>query len=267
MGTPTITGTTLAGSLDLPLLVCGPSLGTSVRALWSTTADLLGGELHVVGWDLPGHGDNRAPVDDEFTMASLADGVLAYVDSVQAERGDAGSPVLYAGDSVGGAVGQQLLLDHPGRLRGAVLACTSARFGDEASWRDRAALVRTSGADVMVEGSVQRWFAPGFVDAHPAIAEELLQSLRDADRHGYAAVCGALATFDVLDELARIEVPVIALAGAHDVAAPVAAMRAVADGVASGRLVVLDDVGHLAPAEAPEETAQVVRDLVAAVAG
>ena len=39
------------------LLVVGPSLGTSVGALWSGCARLLGDRLEVVGWDLPGHGD------------------------------------------------------------------------------------------------------------------------------------------------------------------------------------------------------------------
>lgn len=262
MPTPTITGTRLAGSSDLPLLVCGPSLGTSAGALWSTTATLLGGEFDVVGWDLPGHGDNREPLAGDFDMSELADGVLAYVDGVQGEQGRSGEPFLYAGDSVGGAVGQQLLLDHPGRLRAAVLACTSPRFGDEASWRERAALVLDSGTSVMVEGSIQRWFGPGFVDREPVIADALLQSLRSADRAGYAAVCGALSTFDVRADLHRIEPPVVALAGAHDVAAPVAAMTALAQGVRHGSLVVLERVGHLAPAEAPRETAQVIRDAV-----
>ncbi|HEX2175281.1 MAG TPA: 4-carboxymuconolactone decarboxylase [Nocardioidaceae bacterium] len=260
MTIPGITGVRLGGSADLPLLVCGPSLGTSATALWSSAAALLADHFQVVAWDLPGHGHNRAEVTDAFTMAELAEGVLSFVEGVLSERGERDGSWFYAGDSVGGAVGQHLLLDHPGRLGAAVLVCTAARFGDEAMWRERAELVRASGTSAMVEGSAQRWFGPGFIDEEPDVAATLLQSLRDADRAGYAAVCDALAAFDMRDELSRIDVPVFAVAGAYDVAAPVAAMAELAHGVADGRLIVLDRVGHLAPAEAPADTARVIRE-------
>jgi 3-oxoadipate enol-lactonase/4-carboxymuconolactone decarboxylase len=258
---PTITGTRLGGALDLPLLVCGPSLGTSAAALWSTVATLLSGDFHVVAWDLPGHGTNRAVPSDELTMAALASGVLSFVDGVLTERGHEGDSFVYAGDSVGGAVGLQLLLDHPGRVRAAALVCTAARLGDETMWRERADLVTGSGTEVLVDASPARWFGPGFVEEQPERAGGLLRALREADRFGYAAVCGALATFDVRDRLGEITAPVVAVAGAYDVPAPVAAMAEVAHGVVDGRLVVLDRVAHQAPVEAPAETARAIRDV------
>jgi 3-oxoadipate enol-lactonase/4-carboxymuconolactone decarboxylase len=258
---PTITGNELGGSTDLPLLVCGPSLGTSASALWSTVATLLADDFHVVAWDLPGHGTNRTVPSDALTMAELASGVLSFVDGVLTEQGHDGDSFVYAGDSVGGAVGLQLLLDHPERVRAAALVCTGARLGDEAMWRERAALVTRSGTQVLVDASATRWFRPGFVNEQPDLAAGLLQALREVDRFGYAAVCGALSTFDVRDRLGEITAPVVAVAGAYDVAAPVAAMAEVADGVADGRLVVLDRVAHQAPVEAPVETARAIRDV------
>ncbi len=71
-------------------------------------------------------------------------------------------------------------------------------------------------------------------------------------------VCEALAGFDVRERLAEITAPVLAIAGAHDQVAPVEGMRLVADGVKDGRLVVLDDAAHLAPAEAPQEVARLL---------
>jgi len=259
--TPTITGIPLGGASDLPLLVCGPSLGTSAKALWSPVAPLLADDFHVVAWDLPGHGTNRSVPADAFTMAELASSVLSFVDGVLTERGHDGDPFIYAGDSVGGAVGLHLLLDHPERVRAAALVCTGARLGDEAMWRERADLVTRSGTEVLVDASATRWFRPGFIDEQPDLAAGLLQALRDADRFGYAAVCGALATFDVRDRLGEVTAPVVAVAGAYDVAAPVAAMAEIAHGVADGRLVVLDRVAHQAPVEAPLETARAIRDV------
>lgn len=261
MTVPAITGVQLGGSAELPLLVCGPSLGTSATALWSTAAELLGGEFHVVAWDLPGHGYNTAAPEGSFTMGELADAVLAFVDGVLGERGEPAGSFLYAGDSVGGAVGQQLLLDHPERVRAAVIACSVPRFADTAMWHDRAEKVRTSGTPIMVEGSARRWFGPGFLERQPSAVAALLHSLQEADRFGYAAVCDALADFDIRSELHRISAPVTAIAGAYDESAPVARMATLAHGVADGRLIVLDRVGHQAPVEAPEEIARAIREI------
>lgn len=261
MSTPHLTGVELAGSPDLPLLVCGPSLGTSATALWSSVAALLAADFHVVAWDLPGHGVNRSVPPEDPTMGDLAAGVLAFTDGVLAERGDAGASFVYAGDSVGGAVGLQLLLDAPERVRAAAVVCSAARLGDEAMWRERADLVRRSGTPVMVEGSARRWFRPGFIEEQPELSAGLLHALQDADRYGYASVCGALATFDVRHRLGDIAAPVVAVAGAYDIAAPVAGMAEVAHGVADGRLVVLDRVAHQAPVEAPAETAAAIREV------
>jgi len=166
MTSPHISGVELGGDPSLPLLVVGPSLGTSVHALWGEAATELSGTFHVVGWDLPGHG-HGPPASEAFTMTHLAAGLLALVDEVLEVRGEPAGSFAYAGVSAAGAVGLQVLLDHPGRISAATLLCTGARIGTPASWAERAALVRESGTAAVVEGSAQRWFAPGFIERRP----------------------------------------------------------------------------------------------------
>ena len=60
--------------------------------------------------------------------------------------------------------------------------------------------------------------------------------------------------FDVTERLAEIANPVLAIAGAEDIATPPESLARIASGVKDGRLVVLDGVGHLAPAEAPNQS-------------
>ncbi len=263
MSIPTISGVQLSEPGAGPLLVLGPSLGTSATTLWSPAAALLAEHFHVIGWDLPGHGRTTV-VGDVFTLGELAAGVLALVEAVLAERGEPGGTFGYAGDSVGGAVGLQLLLDHPERVSGAVLLCSGAKIGEADGWRERAATVRASGTPVMVTGSAERWFGPGFLAAHADVATDLLSNLQHADREGYAQVCEALADFDVRARLAEITAPVLAVAGAEDVATPPALLAEIADGVAHGRLVVLDGVAHLAPAEAPADVARLIGEHLSA---
>jgi len=243
-----ITGTLLADAPGRPVLVVGPSLGTSVETLWSRCVALLGGRFHVIGWDLPGHGRSTPPVA-AFTIADVAVAVRALTGP---------TPFRYAGDSIGGAVGLQLLLDAPEQVTGAVLLCTGAKIGEAAGWHDRAATVRASGTAAVLEGSAQRWFAPGFLQREPAVASALLHALRDADAEGYALTCEALAAFDVRGRLGEIGPPVLAVAGAHDVATPPANLAEIAAGVRNGRLAVLPDVAHLAPAERPDTVAELL---------
>jgi 3-oxoadipate enol-lactonase / 4-carboxymuconolactone decarboxylase len=244
----------------LPLLVLGPSLGTSAATLWGDCAVHLTDHFDVLAWDLPGHGRNSSVPEEQWSMADLAAGVLSTVDEVLAERGEPGGTFGYAGDSVGGAVGIQLLVDAPDRVSAAVLLCTGAQIGTAESWAERIDLVGSAGTPALVTASAQRWFGPGFLDREPARGSALLHALQEVDDAGYAQVCGALAAFDLRDRLGEIDAPVLAVAGSADAATPPDKLREVADGVRHGRFVELDGVAHLAPAEAPEEVARLLRE-------
>lgn len=234
-----------------PLLVLGPSLGTSVHALWSACVGGLADRFHLVGWDLPGHGASPPVTAGSTDFADLAAALLDLVDTVQEDRGETAGPFAYAGDSAGGAVGLQLLVDAPERIRAAVVLCSSAAFGAMPGWSDRAAAARSSGTSSLVELSVERWFADGFVDREPQRVSALLHSLRESDDESYAQVCEALSGFDVRDRLREVTAPVLAVAGSEDVATPPAQLEEIAAGIPGTRLVILDGVAHLPPAEAP----------------
>jgi 3-oxoadipate enol-lactonase / 4-carboxymuconolactone decarboxylase len=250
MTVPFLVGTDFGGPQDADLLLLGPSVGTSASTLWGAAAERLAERVHVVGWDLPGHG--RSPAGP-FRMPDLAAGVLALADDIAP-----GAAFHYAGDSIGGAVGLQLLLDAPERLLSASLLCTGAAIGRPQDWAARAATVRTSGTDAVVELATRRWFGTGFIDRRPDVVAELLDALRGADDESYAQACEALADFDVTGRLAEITTPVLAIGGTEDVPTPPESLARIASGVKDGRLVVLDGVGHLAPAEAPDRIANLI---------
>jgi 3-oxoadipate enol-lactonase len=254
-----LTGPDVGEARDL--VVLGPSLGTSVRALWSTCAAAFGPGYRVVGWDLPGHGVS-APCSTAFTVPDLVGAVLAATRAMRSEL-DEGARLLYAGVSLGGAVGLQLAVSQADEVDRVAVLCSGAKIGDAADWLERADLVRRAGTPVMVEASATRWFAPGFIDRDPATSTALLRSLQNADRFSYARCCEALAGFDVRAELGGIRAPVLALAGSEDAVAPPTLAEAIAAGVPDGSWAVVPGVAHLAPAEAPVGVAGLLRDFFA----
>lgn len=274
MSIPTLTAVALGENLrDVPdapahrprrpLLLLGPSLGTAVTLLWASAAEELACDCEPVGWELPGHGRGAADAG-EHSLAELAEAVAELAARLQRERGlPEDAPFLYAGVSVGGAVGLELALAHPERVAVLAALCTGAKIGTEQAWLERAEFVAASGTPSQVIRSTRTWFADGFLAAQPVAATELMHSLQEADRHSYAQLCRALSRHDLRERLAEIRVPVLAVAGAEDPATPPACLREIADGVPDGRLVVIEDAAHLACAEKPREVAEALGEFFA----
>jgi pimeloyl-ACP methyl ester carboxylesterase len=239
-----LTATPLTGpSSAAGVLIVGPSLGTSVEALWTRCSAML--PFEVVGWDLPGHG-RSGPAAKAFSVPVLADAVRRLAQAVAGGR-----DTWYGGVSLGGAVGLELALD-PGPFGAVAMVASAPKIGDAESWRERADLVRREGTEVMMAGSAERWFAPGFTAREPAIAGALLTSLSKTDRESYALACEALASFDLRDRLGARKVPLLIAAGQHDpVVSPEQARSVAADAFA-----VIPGCGHLPPAEAPAAVAE-----------
>jgi 3-oxoadipate enol-lactonase len=244
MTAPALAFRELGGALGLPTLVLGPSLGTST-ILWEAAAPVLCERYRLLAWDLPGHGSAPA-AEQSFTVADLADAVAASIDG----------PFFYAGVSLGGATGLELLLRHREQVRAAAIIASGARIGDPAAWLARAVTVRAESTSSIIVPSAQRWFAPGSVAAHPELTGRLLHALQNADDESYALCCEALATYDVRSRLAEISTPVLALQGREDAVTPVEKAVEIARGVARGEIAVIDDAAHLPPAEQPVATAE-----------
>lgn len=251
-----------------PVLLLGPALGTALVPLWGGVARELEGRFRIIGWELPGHGGAPAGSED-FSIEELAQGVLAAVDAV--EELPAESPFWYAGCSVGGAVGLQLLVDAPQRVRGAVITASAPQLGDPEQWRERAALVEAAGTPTQVIGSAQRWLTQDFIERDAAagtgITTGLLHALQSADRHGYAQVCRAIAAFDLTGRLGEIVAPVIAVAGEQDPSVEPQAVRDWAQQVPGARFELIEQAAHMIPAQQPAALAGLIKELAAQTPG
>ncbi|MEU6484936.1 4-carboxymuconolactone decarboxylase [Streptomyces sp. NPDC046887] len=230
------------GPDDAPVLVLGPSLGTTWH-MWDRQIPELTRQWRVVRFDLPGHGG--APAAPAPSVGELADRLLATLDELGVQR------FGYAGCSIGGAIGADLALRAPHRLAALVLVAASPRFGTADEFRQRGAIVRANGLEPMARSAPERWFTPGFAAAQPAIVEWAVQMVRTTDPGCYSAACEALAAFDVRAELGRIGVPTLVLVGSDDRVTGPAEARTLVAGIPDARLAVVPGASHLAPVEQP----------------
>ncbi|MFD5751572.1 alpha/beta fold hydrolase [Streptomyces sp. NPDC127033] len=232
----------VAGPVDAPPLILGPSLGTS-GAVWEPQMSFLVRGFRVLRFDLPGHGGSTsdvlpAPEPGRTTIRDLASLVLALADQHGWDR------FHYAGISLGGAIGAQLAISHPGRVASLALVCSSAHFGAAEPWYRRAEMVRDKGTVALLETSPSRWFGSVGYAATP-FGRRLLGNLADTDPVGYAACCDALAGYDLRPQLSVISAPTLVVGGTIDAATPLEHAQELADGIPDAVLKTIA-CGHLA---------------------
>ncbi|MDH6515552.1 3-oxoadipate enol-lactonase/4-carboxymuconolactone decarboxylase [Streptomyces sp. SAI-135] len=230
------------GPEDAPVLILGPSLGTTWH-MWDRQVPELVKQWRVFRFDLPGHGG--APAYPAGSVGDLADRLLATLDRFGVQR------FGYTGCALGGAVGMELALRHPERLASLALIAASPRFGTADEFRQRGVIVRTNGLDPIARTSPDRWFTSGFAAAQPAITEWAVQMVRTTDPGCYIAACEALAAFDVRADLASVGVPTLVLVGSDDQVTGPAEARTLVAGIPDARLAVVPGASHLVPVEQP----------------
>ena len=207
-------------------------------------------------------GDVAVPV---FARIDLDDSVEEMAESALAGLPDT---FFVCGHSLGGIVALEILRRHPNRVRGAVLANTSARAASAeqqdawARWRDAVAAgkfdtVATDLARANLPAS--RRGDAGLV----AVNEQMARAV------GGAGLCRQLQAQATRPEsrggLGTIRAPVVVVSGDEDEVCPPELQRELADCFPAAELVTVAGAGHMLPLENPQSLAEVVRRLVARV--
>jgi len=246
------------GSGDPVLLING--LGADHRAWHLQTADLER-SFRVIVFDNPGVGQTTGHWD-RYTTELFADVAVALVRSLGVERAHV------VGASMGGLIGQQVVVRHPQLVRSLVLHCPWWRADPYTtalirSWQSYA---RAAG---MVELGRQIWlwvFTPRFFEERPdwfAMLEE------EAQKPGQSvdAFCDqaeACVRHRALEAIADVEVPALITVGECDILTPPAHARAIHERLRDSTLHVWPEMGHAPFWEIPDEFNRVNREFLEA---
>lgn len=248
----------LLGDSDKPLLILAHALGMTQGA-WDDTLPALLSKFRILTWDLPGHGGSAAWPDASAQIRpdDLAAEALALADLAGAQT------FHFAGTSIGGVVGQQLLADHEQRLISAVLTNTSAVIGTPDGWAARSADVLEQGLGSMSAAIVPRWFSPESCRQQPALAEGWAVIMSRGDDRSYALLCDMLGTCDFSNTLQQLSTPLLLVGGSDDVATPPALLETLAQLSGAAAPLILEQVGHVPSVECPEQLSQILIDYLA----
>jgi 3-oxoadipate enol-lactonase len=236
----------LTGQQEAPMVMLSHSLASSM-VMWNPQLDSLESHFQVLRYDMRGHGDSDAP-DGAYTLELLAEDAVALLDALGIDI------VHFVGLSIGGMIGQGLALNHGDRLKSLALCDTSAIMPDEAQpiLQERIAVARASGMADQVDGTLERWFTPQYLQENPPEVEMIRQQIAATPLAGYLGCSEALGGLNYLERLSEIKLATLIMVGEEDPGTPVAASEAIQERIAGSQLVILPSARHLSNIEQAE---------------
>jgi pimeloyl-ACP methyl ester carboxylesterase len=220
----------------------------------------------VIVFDNPGIGQTTGP-DGPFTtsrMAAVASGLLEALDT---------GPAHVVGVSMGGAIAQELALEHASSVRSALLHCTWGRADPflVALFRSWQTITRDTPDIVDRYRAFWPWvFTPAwYADAATVAAVEKMtaespfpQSVRGFDDQAEACI-----THDALDRVSSIAAPTLIAVGEHDLLAPPRHSYALHERMPRSLLHVWRNMAHAPWVEIPDAFNRLVQTWVDGAAG
>lgn len=239
-------GATLSARIDgqdgKPWLILSNSLAADLT-MWDDQIAALTRTHRVIRYDTRGHGQSTAP-EGPYDFPMLVADMAAVLDHVGADKADV------MGLSLGGMTALGLGLAQPDRI-GRMVVCDARADNPPpfvSGWDDRIASIAAGGMEAIREGTLSRWFSPA---CPPGPRDRAGAMILATPVTGYTGCARALQGLDYLRHLARLPMPVLYVVGAEDLAAPPAAMQAMAEATPQGHLTQLPGLAHVPNMENP----------------
>ncbi len=229
-----------------PWLMLSHGLATDLT-MWDELTDALKDRYRVLRYDARGHGGSPATEGDYMLDMLVADavGILDMLGIAQCHFG---------GLSMGGMVTIGMLLDHPTRVRSAIIADSRHTTTPEftAAWHARAEEVRRGGVEAVVASTVSRWSSAGLAARNPAVIARMQAMIRRTSADGYCGCAAALAQLNYGHRLGEIGAPTLLICGTEDHGAPPENTRQMHVAIKGSRFLAIEQAGHISNIERPE---------------
>ena len=208
-------------------------------------------------------GVGRSTGDTISSIDQMADDAYRLVKHLELDQ------VVIFGLSMGGAIAQRLILDHPEIACGLILGVTWARPMEFMRRQDELAklIIDKVGFEQMAEVSLIRMFSPDFFEMGREMVDQLTRAfMSDEERMPTAEVLlaqiDALGKHDTLAELPSISVPTLVLGGKMDQMVPYLGSKEIAEAIPNAELATFE-TGHACMIEEMEAFNKRIEDFLA----
>jgi 3-oxoadipate enol-lactonase len=222
-----------------PWVMLSHGLATDMT-MWDELTAALKGSHRVLRYDARGHGVSAATAGD-YTPDMLVADAVGILDAIGVGQ------THFVGLSMGGMVGLGMLINHPSRVKSAVIAdsrhTTQPEFTE--AWLRRADTVRKSGIEAIVASTVSRWSSAGLAERIPAAIARMEAMIRRTSVNGYCGCAAALARLNYGSRLGKINIPTLVVCGNEDHGAPPENTRQMHAMIKGSRFLEIKQAGHI----------------------
>jgi pimeloyl-ACP methyl ester carboxylesterase len=216
----------------------------------------------VIAADLRGYGASMV-VPGTTPLAAFAGDIAALLDHLGVDR------FVLGGLSMGGQIVLECHRLFPGRIRGMLLADTSAQAETVEGRRRRnnmADRLLREGMSGYAAEVLATMVAPHNISALPAVAAHVSRMMLATPAEGAAAALrGRAERPDYTGMLGHITVPTLVVVGSDDEFTPVTDAEFMHEHIPGSTLAVIDGAAHLPNLERPDEFNKVLHELLRAV--
>ena len=246
------------GKQGAPWLTFSHSLACTLR-MWEPQVAEFKDRFRILLYDTRGHGASEAP-KGPYTLDMLAEDLKQLLEHLDIEK------THYVGLSMGGMIGQTLVLKEPDVFDRVVLADTGHAQTPETrkQWEERIKIAESKGMQPLVQGTLERWFTEPFRKSQPEVVKRIADLIQGTPVPGYVGCCQAIANLNTTARLKDIERPVLAITGEQDAAAP--GTRYIGEHVPGAKTVVIPQAAHIANLEQPEAFNRALREFLSSPA-
>jgi 3-oxoadipate enol-lactonase len=222
------------------------------HTIWDMLVPLLENEFDLILPDLRGFGESEVPKTN-ILMSDYAADVAGLLDSLKIEK------AVIAGHSMGGYVALAFAHTYPERMLGLGLVASQALADPperKAARYQEAEHVLASGVKDVAEGMSVK------LTADPSLQARLKTLILHQRPEGLAEALRAMAERpDSTPFLAESDFPMSIVHGLADALIPIESARTVRAAVKKGYLLEIEGAGHMPMMEAPQPTAEALKNL------
>ena len=223
------------------------------HTIWEQLLPMLEKEFDLILPDLRGFGESDAP-GTNFSMADFAADVAGLMDRLNIQK------AAVVGHSMGGYVALAFAHVYPRRVLGLGLIASSALADPperKVARYQEAEHVLAHGVKDVAEGMSVK------LTADPHLQASLKELIMRQRPEGLATALRAMAErVDSTPFLQEFDFPVSIVHGLADALIPIERARAVRAAVKKGYLVEIEGAGHMPMLEAPQSTAEALKNLL-----
>ncbi len=222
---------------------------------WLFNLGDLSASATVYALDLPGHGQSSKDVGDG-SLKSLARCVVDFMSVLDITNAH------LVGHSMGGAVAQQIAIDHPDRVASLGLIC-SAGLGNEIN-KEYIDVFTRANSRREIKPHLQKLFADESLVTRQMVDDILKYKRLDGVEQTLKTIEAAQFADGnqqavLADQVAKLNVPILAIWGRNDQIIPVSHAENAPSGI---EVKVIGDAGHMVQMEAAGEVNQMLVELV-----